>query len=417
MLLTAVLLIVITGCSGGGGSSGSSSGSSNGPILPTAKAITAFSIAGVDLTINEAEKTITVSVPFGQNVTAMVATFTTTGTSVKVGSTIQISGVTANDFTNPVVYTVTAADGSSQDYIATVTVTDNGDKAWICVAASTVFSPRDSSPNAVLYYRNAFWILEGYRYTGFDYFSSSDVWYSTDGRFWTLVNDNPPYYPYSVFVVFDDYMWAIGGIDSYRSQDGLNWERVDPGPYNPMRGTVFQDKIWILDYDQRVWSSEDGLAWTLITDETPWQARYWPAWLSLNGRLWLFGGAVLNDPTTTDTDVYYNDVWASEDGMNWSLITSAAPWSGRYWSGYAAYDEKLWILGGYREDNKSVNWGNLNDVWFSGDGVLWEKQNDVQWKWSPRHAMFVWVAEGRLWISSGYSGGGDLHNDVWQLLP
>jgi hypothetical protein len=226
------------------------------------------------------------------------------------------------------------------------------------------------------------------------------------------VNDNPPYYPYSVFVVFNDYMWAIGSIDSYRSKDGLNWERVEPGPYGPVRGTVFRDEIWILDEGERVWSSEDGLAWTLIMDETPWPARYWPAWLSLNGRLWLFGGAVLDD--LTNEDVYYNDVWASEDGKHWSLITSAAPWPGRYWSGYAAYDEKLWILGGYREDN-SDNWGNFNDVWFSADGVLWIKQTEVPW--SPRHAMFVWVAEGSLWISSGYSGGGDLHNDVWQLLP
>ena len=51
-----------------------------------------------------------------------VATFTTTGASVKVGSTVQVSGTTANDFTAPLVYTVTAADHSTQDYTVTVTV-------------------------------------------------------------------------------------------------------------------------------------------------------------------------------------------------------------------------------------------------------------------------------------------------------
>ena len=45
--------------------------------------------------------------PPGTDVTALVATFTTTGASVKVGSTVQVSGTTANDFTYPVVYTVT----------------------------------------------------------------------------------------------------------------------------------------------------------------------------------------------------------------------------------------------------------------------------------------------------------------------
>jgi hypothetical protein len=51
-----------------------------------------------------------------------VATFTTTGASVKVGSTVQISGTTARNFTNPVVYTVTAADATIQDYTVTVTL-------------------------------------------------------------------------------------------------------------------------------------------------------------------------------------------------------------------------------------------------------------------------------------------------------
>jgi hypothetical protein len=40
---------------------------------------------------------------------------------VKVGGAVQTSGTTANDFTNPVVYTVTAQDGSPQDYTITVT--------------------------------------------------------------------------------------------------------------------------------------------------------------------------------------------------------------------------------------------------------------------------------------------------------
>ena len=61
------------------------------------------------------------TVPFGTDVTQLVATFTTTGASVKVGSTVQVSGTTANDFTSPVTYTVTAADASTQAYVVTVT--------------------------------------------------------------------------------------------------------------------------------------------------------------------------------------------------------------------------------------------------------------------------------------------------------
>jgi hypothetical protein len=88
-----------------------------------AKAITAFSFASLPATgvINESSHTISVTVPFGTSVTALVATFTTTGSSVTVGSTPQVSGTTANNFTSPVTYTVTAADASTQAYTVTVT--------------------------------------------------------------------------------------------------------------------------------------------------------------------------------------------------------------------------------------------------------------------------------------------------------
>jgi hypothetical protein len=81
---------------------------------------------GVDGTINGT--TITATVPFGTNVTALVADFATTGESVKVGGTEQVSGTTANDFSGPVTYTVTAADGSQQIYTVNVTIAPAGAK-------------------------------------------------------------------------------------------------------------------------------------------------------------------------------------------------------------------------------------------------------------------------------------------------
>jgi uncharacterized delta-60 repeat protein len=119
MLLAAVLLMVITGCSGGGGSDYTSA-------LSSAKAITAFNfVSPVAATgvITESTHTIAITVPYNTtSVTQLVATFTTTGTSVTVGSTPQVSGTTPNDFTSPLVYTVTAADATTQNYTVTVTV-------------------------------------------------------------------------------------------------------------------------------------------------------------------------------------------------------------------------------------------------------------------------------------------------------
>lgn len=87
-----------------------------------AKNITAFSFASPAATgvINGTD--ISVNVPMGTDVTALVATFTHTGASVAVGVVAQTSGVTANDFTAAVTYTVTATDASTQDFVVTVTI-------------------------------------------------------------------------------------------------------------------------------------------------------------------------------------------------------------------------------------------------------------------------------------------------------
>jgi hypothetical protein len=70
---------------------------------------------------------IYVSLPYGSSVTALVATFTINGSEVRVGSTAQVSGVTPNNFTNPVTYVVVASDSTTKSYIVTVTVAANKD--------------------------------------------------------------------------------------------------------------------------------------------------------------------------------------------------------------------------------------------------------------------------------------------------
>ena len=98
-------------------------------LLSDAKAITAFSFAGLEPavvgTIDEEAKTIALTVPNGTVVTALVATFINSEkSSVKVGEVAQESGVTANDFTAPVSYVVTAEDETTSTYTVTVTIAE-----------------------------------------------------------------------------------------------------------------------------------------------------------------------------------------------------------------------------------------------------------------------------------------------------
>ncbi|MBN2041856.1 MAG: hypothetical protein JW864_17605 [Spirochaetes bacterium] len=111
------------------GCSSDDSSSDDAPELSSAKAITLFSFTAAANSDLEADVTgtvngsaVTASVPNGTDVKALVSSFTTTGVLVSVGSTAQVSGTTANDFSDDVEYTVTAEDGSTAVYIVSVSI-------------------------------------------------------------------------------------------------------------------------------------------------------------------------------------------------------------------------------------------------------------------------------------------------------
>lgn len=117
-----LLIISLVNCGGGG------SGSPNTPVPPPVqiKAITTFALNGVSGVIQG--NSITVVMPYGTDLTNLVATFNIIGETVTVNGVIQLDGQTANDFTKLVIYTVYAADGSSQDYGVIVSVASRSDK-------------------------------------------------------------------------------------------------------------------------------------------------------------------------------------------------------------------------------------------------------------------------------------------------
>jgi hypothetical protein len=87
--------------------------------IPSAEAeILTYSIPNqvgdTEITSTETEGTITVTMPFGTEVTNLVADFTLSdGATAQVDTEDQASGVTPNNFTDPVVYVVTAEDGTT----------------------------------------------------------------------------------------------------------------------------------------------------------------------------------------------------------------------------------------------------------------------------------------------------------------
>jgi hypothetical protein len=73
-------------------------------------------------TIDKLAHTVTLTVPYVTDLTALVSTFgLTEGATAKVGTTAQVSASTPNNFTTPVTYTLTSQDGTkTQDWVVTV---------------------------------------------------------------------------------------------------------------------------------------------------------------------------------------------------------------------------------------------------------------------------------------------------------
>ena len=91
----------------------------NPPQQSSAKKITRFEIPGHvnPTTINHINHTIAVLMPAGTNVTSLTPTIT-----VSEKASVNPASQTAQNFTSPVTYTVTAEDGTAQIYTVTVTV-------------------------------------------------------------------------------------------------------------------------------------------------------------------------------------------------------------------------------------------------------------------------------------------------------
>jgi len=105
-----------------------------------AKDILSFSMEGTNGTF--VGTAISVTVPYGTNVTALAPTIFHTGASVSPASGA------AQNFTNPVTYTVTADDGSTKTYTVTVTVAANSDKritAFVFLASNNAGLAADAA--------------------------------------------------------------------------------------------------------------------------------------------------------------------------------------------------------------------------------------------------------------------------------
>ena len=288
----------------------------------------------------------------------------------------------------------------------------------------------------------------------------SEVWCSDDGGSWYLAATAPwsGRHMHGA-VVHDSHIWVIGAEngtpdDVWKSKDGVHWQLVAAIVPWPERGnqlvTVFDGSIWVMGGQTGaagqsnfvadlkagkpfppaapplcdVWRTKDGLRWELMTDDVPWAPRGMITGANggvpvLDGRMWILGGGYVGMGGTTlstlrydleqqprlETRLFHNDVWSSADGREWicHLADRMAPWPARSYHDTAAWDGKLWVLGGHRgvADHAAEigTDGNRNDVWYSADGEHWQKLPLTPW--SSRHACAIHVHDDALFLAAG----------------
>lgn len=259
-------------------------------------------------------------------------------------------------------------------------------------------------------------------------------WISGDGKNWTKtnlpdINLNPAYLK---FVQFKDAIYALGTIrGNYtnmklsskisRTRDFKTWETLAEKSNLPERvfygALVFKDKIWLFggwdgkNYHNDVWNSEDGVNWQRVAEKTAWTPRM-ASVFEFKNKIWLFGGGVIDGEKSNNPNSE-REVWTTEDGVNWAevKINSAHQLSGSP----VVFDNKLWFIGGNRSD------GNFdNAVFVSPDGINWRSESAP---WTPRGGTVAWVFDGKLFMTGGkYSykePNGEIKfvysNDVWAM--
>lgn len=357
--------------------------------------ITDFSIPQLNVAFTVDQTTLKISntdsLPYQSDVSALTATFTAVaGATVKVGTAVQQSGTTVNDFTNPVVYSITSENGAtSRQYTVHVNVAKldpravawqkSGEAGWGAFhdVQAGFFNGQFYAINATLGSFNAF---------------TFGVYQSADGMAWTRLkaadnnNDSIPMAEHGKLVTgFNNKMWLLGGL---------------------LPGTMTNFSA----VTNKVWSSADGLTWTVSAPASPtsrWSIRERINAVVHQDKLWVIGGSGYPAFGNTNSNgVAYNDVWNTTDGASWTSINATAAFIARCNPSVFVYKDKIWLIGGI-DNGKNY----LNDVWNTTDGVTWT-QVTTQTAFTPRQGHRVVVHNNQLLLIGGETAEG-AQADLW----
>lgn len=246
--------------------------------------------------------------------------------------------------------------------------------SWSQTTTTKVFPARDSM--GIVAFNNQMWVIGGENQATPQAYN--DVWSSSNGVSWSEAVTTAPWSARygSGCLVYNGQIWIIGGYNS--------------------QGQALKD----------VWTSTNGTSWTQETSSVAFGIRAYPGCAVLNGSMWVMGG----EDGFGDT---FNDVWNSTDGINWNKVSPAALWKARTQMACLAYNGQLVVSAGWAQNNASFSY--YNDVYHSPDGVNWTAST-YSTGFGIRAGITDIVYNNQLWMFDGWNNN-QTYNEVWFAPP
>lgn len=226
-----------------------------------------------------------------------------------------------------------------------------------------------------------------------------DVWSSPDGVQWTEEIAHAPFGPrYTPNAASVD-----GQIVVYAGQ---SWGPVEWCITRPDCYTVAP---------RDVWRSRDGRQWNLVTPEAPWPGRALiHGSIVHDGEIFLIGGGLKVSPPGgrhSDTSAEYADIWSSRDGLAWTLRNPSFSFQPRTHFSVLSTPVGCFVSDGSVGTQVAVS----NDLFIARNCVDFEPVPDTP-PLQRRHASSLAWFNGSVVILGGPSNDAP-GTAIWQYFP
>jgi len=300
-------------------------------------------------------------------------------------------------------------------------------QSWEFVKNIEKLKPRDSSGE--VFFKDNIFIYGGWYDSNFQNLSDGVRINPTSGLMETFELGNVPFLDIPVALVFKGMVFLTSGwVDGRKttarpsndiivSADGVNFSKAGNGAFSPRvgaAGVVFKEKVYIIGGTEQyhngdrksllndVWSSSDGVNYSIVTTSANFLPRAFHQAFVHGGKLCVIGGGSYKPDSFA-----YNDLWCSRNGKDFDLIVQNLPFTPRIWFSVIVHDGYVWVLGGDDIKNRKL----LNDIWVSKDLINWA---EVKFEkiWSPRHEHSAVLVKDTIYIVGGNAS--PLSNEIWK---